>query len=150
VPVATVRHTPIHYLYRSVKPEQLAALYAVADACVISSVRDGLNLVSFEYAACQDQKKGVLLMSSYVGAAKILPPSSMVIMNPWDKPRFAEKIKEVLTMGEKEREERHAGVMKIVDNWTRFGLPSRSHKSCPLLPFEVVQFHSVELNVKLC
>ncbi|EXJ59693.1 hypothetical protein A1O7_03839 [Cladophialophora yegresii CBS 114405] len=115
---ATFRHTPIHYLYRSVKAEQLAALYAVADACIISSVRDGLNLVSYEYAACQEQKKGVLMMSNYVGAAKILPPSSMIIMNPWDKPRFAEKIKKTLMMSEEERAEKNRSVMKIVNNWT--------------------------------
>ncbi|OQV06003.1 hypothetical protein CLAIMM_10647 [Cladophialophora immunda] len=115
---ATFKHTPVHYLYRSVKPELLAALYAASDICIISSIRDGLNLVSYEYAACQEENKGILMMSNYVGAIKTLPPSSMVTFNPWDTQRFAESINVALKMSEEERAERHQGIMKVVDTWT--------------------------------
>src|ERR1700761_6442676 len=100
-------YTPVHYLYRSVKPEQLGALYAMSDVCIISSVRDGLNLVSYEYAACQEEKKGTLMMSNYVGAVKTLPLSSLVTFNPWDIPRFAESINAALNMSEVEKQERY-------------------------------------------
>src|ERR1700748_2893448 len=102
--VATFKHTPVHYLYRSIKPEQLAALYAASDVCVISSIRDGLNLVSYEYAACQEDKKGVLMMSNYVGAIKTLPVSSLVTFSPWDTQRFAERINAALVMSQEEKE----------------------------------------------
>ncbi|KAJ9650356.1 hypothetical protein H2198_010339 [Neophaeococcomyces mojaviensis] len=115
---ATFKYTPVHYLYRSIKPELLSALYAAADVCVISSVRDGLNLVSYEFAACQEKKKGVLMMSNYVGAMRTLPTSSMVVFNPWDTPRFAERINQALNMGEEEREKRYKEIMKVVDTWT--------------------------------
>jgi len=115
---ATFRHTPVHYLYRSVKPELLCALYAVSDVCVISSVRDGLNLVSYEFAACQEEKKGVLMMSNYVGAVKTLPKKSMVTFNPWDTPRFADKINDALNMSEQEREDNYTAIMKVVETWT--------------------------------
>jgi len=36
---------PIHYVYNSVPFEELTALYAVADLALISSSRDGMNLV---------------------------------------------------------------------------------------------------------
>ncbi|EXJ67123.1 uncharacterized protein A1O5_09770 [Cladophialophora psammophila CBS 110553] len=115
---ATFKHTPIHYLHRSVKPEQLCALYAVSDVCIISSIRDGLNLVSYEYAACQEERKGVLMMSTYAGAIKTLPPSSVILLNPWDAPRFAERINQALNMGIEERAKRHKEMMHVVDTWT--------------------------------
>ncbi|KEF58144.1 uncharacterized protein A1O9_06068 [Exophiala aquamarina CBS 119918] len=109
-------HTPIHYLYRSVQPEHLCALYAASDVCIISSVQDGLNMVSYEYSACQAKKKGVLVMSQYAGAAKTLP--ACVGVNPWDTPRFAEIIRESLTMPQEERDSRHRANGKVVDGWT--------------------------------
>jgi alpha,alpha-trehalose-phosphate synthase [UDP-forming] len=41
----TLDYTPIHYIQRPVSTEELCALYNVADACVITSIRDGMNLV---------------------------------------------------------------------------------------------------------
>ena len=35
----------------------------VADVCLVTSLRDGMNLVSYEYVACQNSKKGVLILS---------------------------------------------------------------------------------------
>ena len=86
---------------------------------MISSIRDGLNLVSYEYLACQEAKKGVILMSTYAGAMKTLPTSSLIVLNPWDTPRFAEKINQALNLGDEEKEQRYKEVMKVVNSWTR-------------------------------
>jgi trehalose-6-phosphate synthase len=37
---------PIHYMHKSVPFEELTAMYALADACLVTSTRDGMNLVS--------------------------------------------------------------------------------------------------------
>lgn len=42
----TVEFMPIHFMHRSVDFEELCALYAVSDVCLISSTRDGMNLAS--------------------------------------------------------------------------------------------------------
>lgn len=42
----TVESIPIHFLHRSVSFDELCALYAVSDACLVTSTRDGMNLVS--------------------------------------------------------------------------------------------------------
>jgi trehalose 6-phosphate synthase len=42
----TVEFMPIHFMHRSIPFEELTALYAVSDACLITSTRDGMNLVS--------------------------------------------------------------------------------------------------------
>lgn len=41
----TVEMTPVHLLHRSVDFNELCALYAVSDACLVTSTRDGMNLV---------------------------------------------------------------------------------------------------------
>lgn len=42
----TVEFMPIHYLHKSVPIDELTAMYALADACLVTSTRDGMNLVS--------------------------------------------------------------------------------------------------------
>lgn len=113
----TFTYAPILYMYQTLPPEKLCALYAVADACLISSTRDGLNMVSYEYVACQRERKGVLIMSQYTDAAKMLPSS--VLVNPRDTPRFAETIAKVLFMPMDERARRQDAAAEVVDRWTR-------------------------------
>lgn len=36
---------PIHFLHRSITFDELCALYAISDACLVTSTRDGMNLV---------------------------------------------------------------------------------------------------------
>jgi trehalose 6-phosphate synthase len=74
----TVEFMPIHFMHKSVSFEELVALYAVSDACLVSSTRDGMNLVSYEYVSCQQEKPGVqkkhgvLILSEFAGAAQSL------------------------------------------------------------------------------
>jgi hypothetical protein len=41
----TVDFMPIHFMHKSLPFDELCALYAVSDVCLISSTRDGMNLV---------------------------------------------------------------------------------------------------------
>ena len=68
----TIEFTPIHFMHKSVSFDELTALYAVADACIVSSTRDGMNLVSYEYIVCQQNNHGVLILSEFAGAAQSL------------------------------------------------------------------------------
>lgn len=38
-------------------------MFSFADVALVTSLRDGMNLVSYEFVACQDAKKGVLILS---------------------------------------------------------------------------------------
>ncbi len=54
---------PIHYINKSVSFDDLCALYALADALIVTSIRDGMNLVSSEFVAVQQERcvqEGVL------------------------------------------------------------------------------------------
>lgn len=41
----TVDFMPIHFMHKSLPFDELCALYAVSDVCLVSSTRDGMNLV---------------------------------------------------------------------------------------------------------
>lgn len=91
-------------LNRSIPFEELCALYAIADCCLISSLIDGMNLVALEFIACQEEKKGVLLLSEFAGSQTTLPGS--VFFNPWNINSIAEAIKTGVEMNGDERVDR--------------------------------------------
>ncbi|KAH7829455.1 trehalose-6-phosphate synthase [Monocercomonoides exilis] len=79
---ATMEWMPIHYINRPVSPIELCASYATADACVVTSVRDGMNLVALEYVASQRDRHGQLVLSEFAGAAMLMPGAFLI--NPWN------------------------------------------------------------------
>ena len=67
----TIGYTPIHYINRALKPEESAAMLAVADAGLILPLRDGMNLTAYEFTACQHEKTSPLVLSEFAGISKI-------------------------------------------------------------------------------
>lgn len=102
----TLTAVPIHHLDRSLDFHGLCALYAVTDVALVTSLRDGMNLVSYEYVACQDAKKGVLILSEFAGAAQSLGAGA-ILVNPWNITEVANSIGQALNMSSEEREKRH-------------------------------------------
>jgi trehalose 6-phosphate synthase len=107
---------PIHFLHQSVSFEELTALYAVSDVCLVSSTRDGMNLVSYEYIATQRNRHGVMILSEFAGAAQSLNGS--LIVNPWNTEELAGAIWEAVTMGEEQREINFRKLEKYVFKYT--------------------------------
>ncbi|KAK1399198.1 Alpha,alpha-trehalose-phosphate synthase (UDP-forming) [Heracleum sosnowskyi] len=97
---------PIHHLDRSLDFHALCALYAVTDVALVTSLRDGMNLVSYEFVACQESKKGVLVLSEFAGAAQSLGAGALLV-NPWNITEVASSIGQALNMSADEREKRH-------------------------------------------
>ncbi|XP_059662769.1 alpha,alpha-trehalose-phosphate synthase [UDP-forming] 1 isoform X2 [Cornus florida] len=102
----TLTAVPIHHLDRSLDFHALCALYAVTDVALVTSLRDGMNLVSYEFVACQDLKKGVLILSEFAGAAQSLGAGA-ILVNPWNITEVASSIAQALNMSAEEREKRH-------------------------------------------
>ena len=59
----SLTHVPIHHLDRQLSFNELCALYAITDVLLVTSLRDGMNLVSYEYVACQVDNAGKVLPS---------------------------------------------------------------------------------------
>ncbi|KAK6264549.1 hypothetical protein SCA6_019983 [Theobroma cacao] len=102
----TLTAVPIHHLDRSLDFPALCALYAVTDVALVTSSRDGMNLVSYEFVACQASKKGVLILSEFAGAAQSLGAGA-ILVNPWNITEVASSIGYALNMPADEREKRH-------------------------------------------
>ncbi|CAA6665699.1 unnamed protein product [Spirodela intermedia] len=102
----TLTAVPIHHLDRSLDFHALCALYAITDVAIVTSLRDGMNLVSYEFVACQEEKKGVLILSEFAGAAQSLGAGALLV-NPWNITEVANSIGYALNMPADEREKRH-------------------------------------------
>ncbi|CAF9917764.1 MAG: hypothetical protein GOMPHAMPRED_001371 [Gomphillus americanus] len=97
----TVEFMPIHFMHQSVSFDELIALYAASEVCLVSSTRDGMNLVSYEYIASQKGRNGVMVLSEFTGAAQSLNGS--LIFNPWNTEELANTIHDAVTMGADQR-----------------------------------------------
>jgi trehalose 6-phosphate synthase/phosphatase len=98
--------TPVVYQYRQIPLRSLVALYGISDVCLVTPLRDGMNLVAKEYLATNADGLGVLVLSEMAGAAKELPEA--IVINPNDRGEIAVALKEALTMppGEQRRRNR--------------------------------------------
>ena len=94
---------PIHYLAEHHDREQLAPLFRRADACLVTSLHDGMNLVAKEYVAAHAGSPGTLMLSRFTGAARELLEACLV--NPYDVEGSADMLAESLRLPEATRTE---------------------------------------------
>ena len=107
---------PIHPLNRSYSQQDLAHLYREADACLVTPLRDGMNLVAKEFVASQTSDPGVLVLSRFCGAAETMRDALMV--NPYDFQGTASAIYRALTMSRPERRSRWKALYEDVSSHT--------------------------------
>ncbi len=107
---STPGYTPVQYMYTSIPLHELLALYRQSTALLVTSRRDGMNLVALEYVISQgDEDPGVVVLSEFTGAASML--SEALLINPWDIHGSADALAEALSMSLPERQERN-GIMQ--------------------------------------
>ncbi len=104
---------PIRYLNRSYRRDQLAGIYRAARVCLVTPLRDGMNLVAKEYVAAQNpEDPGVLILSRFAGAAEQM--GEALLVNPFSREEVADAIKRALTMPLEERVRKWQALMKVV------------------------------------
>jgi trehalose 6-phosphate synthase/phosphatase len=86
--------TPIVYQYRNVPFPSLVALYTASDICLVTPLRDGMNLIAKEYVATRTDGSGVLVLSEMAGSVKELPEA--IIINPNNREEIAQALKDAL------------------------------------------------------
>ncbi|QIH33739.1 bifunctional alpha,alpha-trehalose-phosphate synthase (UDP-forming)/trehalose-phosphatase [Sphingobacterium sp. DR205] len=114
--------TPVLYFYKSLPFEELIGLYLASDICMVTSTRDGMNLVSKEYIASNTRSNGVLILSEFAGASKELVDA--LIVNPYNRTETADSIYQALIMSPEEIHERSEANRQIiqkfnVQHWVR-------------------------------
>lgn len=113
---------PVHYMFRSLPFNKLLPLYAVADVALITSLRDGMNLVAKEYVAARKDNTGMLIISETAGAASELGEALTVNVN--DKEDIAASLLQALEMSQKEQKSRMSVMRKRlceydIFHWTK-------------------------------
>jgi trehalose 6-phosphate synthase/phosphatase len=111
----TITWQPVFYFYRSYPVETLSALYSLADVCLVTPMRDGMNLVCKEYIASRTNNTGVLILSEMAGASKELIDA--IIVNPNNIGTIARSIKEALNMPLEEQQRRMKLMRQIVSKF---------------------------------
>ncbi|XP_062073565.1 alpha,alpha-trehalose-phosphate synthase [UDP-forming] 5 [Humulus lupulus] len=103
------------------------AYYVIAECCLVTAVRDGMNLIPYEYIICRqgntkldktlglDQtnpKKSMLVVSEFIGCSPSL--SGAIRVNPWNVDAVAEAMESALIYSESEKQMRHEKHYKYV------------------------------------
>jgi trehalose 6-phosphate synthase/phosphatase len=109
---ATLDSVPIHYLYHPITENQLVALYRTADVMLVTPLRDGMNLVSKEFAASRTDGDGVLVLSEFAGAS--VEMAEALHVNPYDVEQTADAIRRALSMPEDQRRDRMTALRRRV------------------------------------
>jgi trehalose 6-phosphate synthase/phosphatase len=120
---ANLAYQPVVYLKQDIDYAQYLALLTIADALMITSQREGMNLTSHEYIFCQDgtvlpsMKHGSLILSEFTGTSSLFDKNELSV-NPWDYRQCADAIQKALEMDDAEKERRWEKLYRSVSQHT--------------------------------
>jgi trehalose 6-phosphate synthase/phosphatase len=86
----------VKFKYRRYTIDELIIFYNITDILLITSLYDGVNLITKEYIASRYNHDGVVILSEFAGASAEL--SDALIVNPYDPKDISDKIRLAATM----------------------------------------------------
>lgn len=98
---SSLDYSPVLHYNMRINKEEYLALLRVADLCLITSIRDGMNTTALEYIICQKLKCSPLIISEFSGTTTVLQDSIQV--NPWDSVGVANAINECLLLSDEKK-----------------------------------------------
>ncbi|KIJ47269.1 glycosyltransferase family 20 protein [Sphaerobolus stellatus SS14] len=99
----TAGYQPVVFLHTlDLTFSQYLALLTVADAFIVTSLREGMALRTHEFVECQESRNRPLILSEFTGSYSYAGFRSCIPINPWDANGTAEAIHHALTMPEEE------------------------------------------------
>ncbi|KAL1295955.1 hypothetical protein HN51_056758 [Arachis hypogaea] len=113
-------YTPVILIDTPLQFYERIAYYVIAECCLVTAVRDGMNLIPYEYIICRQgsdkidkilgtssftQKKSMLVVSEFIGCSPSL--SGAIRVNPWNIDAVAEAMDSALIVPESEKQMRH-------------------------------------------
>ncbi|MDD2541553.1 MAG: trehalose-6-phosphate synthase, partial [Desulfuromonadaceae bacterium] len=108
-------YQPIRLKVEHHEPEDINNYYRAADVCMVTSLHDGMNLVSKEFVASRDDEHGVLVLSQFTGAAHELHEA--LIVNPYHIEQTADALYRAITMPIYEQQERMRSMRALVQDF---------------------------------
>jgi len=111
-------YQPVHLLAQHHDTAAVNELLRAANMCVVTSLHDGMNLVSKEFVAARDDEQGVLILSRFAGAAREL--TEALIVNPYHVEETADALHRAALMPQAEQRERMAALRSTVHEFNVF------------------------------
>jgi alpha,alpha-trehalose-phosphate synthase [UDP-forming] len=108
----TARWKPIVFRKKHHSHEEISRFYRAASLCMVTSLHDGMNLVAKEFVSSRNDERGVLILSTFAGAAQEL--TDALLVNPYDIAQLARAVHRALEMPEQEQAERMQRMRHIV------------------------------------
>lgn len=120
-------YKPVVLINEPLKFYERIAYYVVAECCLVTAVRDGMNLIPYEYIISRQgnerldkvlgldpntPKKSMLVVSEFIGCSPSL--SGAIRVNPWNIDAVADAMDGALVMDESEKQLRHEKHYKYV------------------------------------
>ena len=108
---------PVRYVNKGYRQEELYGFYRASKICLVTPLRDGMNLVAKEYVAAQDpDDPGVLILSRFAGAAQQLDCNGegALLINPHSSDDISHNIRIALDMPLDERKARYGKMIETV------------------------------------
>ncbi|KAI5117721.1 hypothetical protein M0805_006207 [Coniferiporia weirii] len=100
---STLTYQPIVFLHTDdLTFTQYLALLTVADAFLVTSLREGMALRTHEFVECQEGRARPLILSEFTGSYSYSGFRSCLPVNPWDTRMTAQAIHTALTMDAEE------------------------------------------------
>jgi trehalose 6-phosphate synthase len=103
---------PIKLLKKQFPQMKLVGLHRLANFCLVSSLHDGMNLVSKEFVASRSDGDGVLVLSDFAGSSREL--TDAVVVNPFNEEQVCQAIHNALEMDPQERRRRMQKMRAVV------------------------------------
>jgi len=102
---------PVSCLSHAYSREEQAGIYRASRVALVTPLMAGMSLMAKMYVALQDPANpGVLILSQFAGASEHM--DGAIIVNPYDPDAIADAIHTALRLPLKERQHRHARLMK--------------------------------------
>ncbi|MQM22479.1 hypothetical protein Taro_055531 [Colocasia esculenta] len=113
-------YNPVVLIDRPLQFYERMAYYVVAECCLVTAVRDGMNLIPYEYVIARQgnekldkvlglsppaPKKSMLVVSEFIGCSPSL--SGAIRVNPWNIDAVVEAMDSALEMADAEKQLRH-------------------------------------------
>lgn len=120
-------YEPVVLIDENLRFYERIAYYVVAECCLVTAVRDGMNLIPYEYIISRQgnerldkvlgvdpntPKKSMLVVSEFIGCSPSL--SGAIRVNPWNIDAVADAMDSALIMDEPEKQLRHEKHYKYV------------------------------------
>ncbi len=106
---------PVLLFSNAIPFDRVIAYYHMADICMTTPLRDGLNLVAKEFVAAKRGRPGVLVLSEFAGCAVELPQA--VLTNPYSQRAMDAALDQALDMNDEEAQARMRDMLANISQY---------------------------------